>query len=108
MTKTYEAERLAAALDDRRKGIKGGVGYFKQYGGKGVFANEQIDEACSLYVAAGRIRSSHRRRVTEDWIRKLLGDYFLKAGTDRGADAVVEVTAAFLANEFNTQTEASK
>ena len=81
--KTFDTQKLFDALEARRKAIKAP--------GKTGLSSPQIDEACSLFVAAERFQLCSKRQVTERDVKDIIEDYIRKAkGGDRSAEAVVE------------------
>ena len=88
--RTFDTQGLSSAFDARRRGLKG-------LGKTGALSSPQIDEACSLFVAAERIRECGKSRITERRIEDILEDYFRKAKAgDHSAEAVVDTVTTFM------------
>ena len=88
--------KVIDALDARRKQIRY-AGLSRKHGNCGSLSSAQIDDACSLFCAADRLRNSGRRCVGPNWCRDMLADYYRKAEFgDHSAELVVKVVEEFI------------
>ena len=103
----FETARLIAALDARRREIasKGR----KTWSKSGEFSNQAVDDCCSLFAAAGRLKDCGCRHASGAWLRTFFGDVYRRAQAgDQSACRVAGVIDGFLGVEASEYEQAAQ